>query len=142
MYFPLPYQTHWKVTFEFTDSTTINTFHYYQVNFRTYLAGTKGNAAVRVLTIKITTSDNMNLALALRPVILKIDFDRQQTVSCPIVYFSGSGSGEKVIKSWYRDFTKVVRLSAGGLCFIRKMQKLRSSIKLHLKLSRSNYHSR
>lgn len=156
MYFPLPYQYHCKITFEFTDSATINTSHYYQINYRTYTAGTKvktfsksdlvankpaidkteaalwhppiyykgqkikkqqviaankqliislpkGNAAVKSLTIKITTANKENLAAALRSVILKIDFDGAQTVWCPVGDFSGSGYGGKVIKSWYRD---------------------------------------
>lgn len=156
MYFPLPYQNHCKITFQFTDSFSINTSHYYQVNFRTYVAGTKvktfskadliadkpaidkteatlwhpsiyskgreikkqeaivpnkqmiitlpkGNAAVRVLKIKITTANKENLGEALRSVILKINFDGQQTVWCPVGDFSGSGYGGKIIKSWYRD---------------------------------------
>lgn len=41
LYFPIPYQKHCKISFEFTDSTTIKTSHYYQVNYRTYTAGTK-----------------------------------------------------------------------------------------------------
>ena len=41
LYLPLPYQQHCKVTFEFTDTATIKTSHYYQINYRTYAAGTK-----------------------------------------------------------------------------------------------------
>ncbi len=159
LYLPLPYQKHCKITFEFTDSTTINTSHYYQINYRTYAAGTKvktfkkvdlitykpaidkaektlwnpptyykgkeinkhqliagsnqmtfnlpnGNAAVRLLTINITTTNKEDIAKALRSVILKIDFDGNQTVYCPVGDFSGSGYGGKIIKSWYRDLNE------------------------------------
>lgn len=41
MYLPMPYQKHCKITFEFTDIATIKTSHYYQINYRTYNAGTK-----------------------------------------------------------------------------------------------------
>ncbi len=159
LYLPLPYQKHCKITFEFTDSTTINTSHYYQINYRTYEAGTKvktfrkvdlitykpaidkaekalwnpptyykgkeinkhqsiaainqmtfslpnGNAAVRLLTINITTANKDDIAKALKSVILKIDFDGHQTVYCPVGDFSGSGYGGKIIKSWYRDLNE------------------------------------
>lgn len=159
MYLPMPYQKHCKITFQFTDSTTIKTSHYYQINYRTYAPGTKvktfseadlitykpvidkaeaallqppiynagkqlneqqsivgnsqlsfslpkGSAAVRQLTIKVTTSNKDDIANALRSVILKIDFDGQQTVWCPVGDFSGSGYGGKPIKSWYRDLNE------------------------------------
>ncbi len=41
LYLPLLYQKHCKVTWEFTDSSTIKTAHYYQINYRTYAPGTK-----------------------------------------------------------------------------------------------------
>ena len=37
----MPYQKHCKITFEFTDTATIKTSHYYQINYRTYAAGTR-----------------------------------------------------------------------------------------------------
>jgi len=156
MYLPLPYQRHCKITVEFPDSTTSATPHYYQVNYRTYAAGTrvrtfskadltayrsvideseaalwhpgvndkgkqvkgqqtlaggkeisfnlpKGSAAIRLLTIKVTPSRKEDRATALRNVVLKIVFDGQQTVWCPVGDFSGSGYGGYVLKSWYRD---------------------------------------
>lgn len=159
LYFPIPYQKHCKITFEFTDSSTIKTSHYYQVNYRTYAPGTKvktfskedlntyrstidkaeaslwhppqysngkeikkqqaiagndqmainlpqGNAAIRLLTINVTTSNKEDIAKALRSVILKVDFDGQQTVWCPVGDFSGSGYGGKLIKSWYRELNE------------------------------------
>ncbi len=41
LYLPLPYQKHCKVTWEFADSANRKTAHYYQINYRTYAAGTK-----------------------------------------------------------------------------------------------------
>lgn len=41
LYLPLPYQQHCKITFEFADSASFKTSHYYQINYRTYAAGTK-----------------------------------------------------------------------------------------------------
>ena len=38
-----------------------------------------------------------------RTVILKIQFDGQQTVFCPLGDFTGSGYGGKPVKSWYRE---------------------------------------
>ncbi|MFT3704463.1 MAG: DUF2961 domain-containing protein [Agriterribacter sp.] len=41
LYLPLLYQKHCKVTWQFADSANMKTPHYYQVNYRTYAAGTK-----------------------------------------------------------------------------------------------------
>src|SRR6186713_1862550 len=41
LYLPIPYQKHCKITFECTDSAALRTSHYYQINYRTYAAGTK-----------------------------------------------------------------------------------------------------
>lgn len=159
MYFPIPYQKHCKITIGFPDSATAKTPHYYQINYRTYIAGTRvetfskadlfgyrdvidqteallwhppmynkgrpvkeaqsiagnkemsfklpgGGAAIRLLSISVTTPGREDLAEALRKVILKIDFDGRQTVWCPVGDFSGSGYGGKVIKSWYRDLNE------------------------------------
>ncbi|MGC4038743.1 MAG: DUF2961 domain-containing protein [Chitinophagaceae bacterium] len=40
LYLPLLYQKHCKVTWEYADSATMKTSHYYQINYRTYAAGT------------------------------------------------------------------------------------------------------
>lgn len=63
----------------------------------------RGGAAIRSLVIKLSVANQQDLATALRSVILKIDFDGEQTVWCPLGDFSGSGYGGKPIKSWYRD---------------------------------------
>ncbi|HTI90759.1 MAG TPA: glycoside hydrolase family 172 protein [Puia sp.] len=159
MYLPMPYQKHCKITIEYPDTVTTKTPHYYQINYRTYTAGTRvktfskadlarykatidqaeavlwrppvynhgkqikeeqpieghkemsfslpgGAAAIRLLTIRVTTSNREDLAEALRNVILKIVADGSQTVLCPVGDFSGSGYGGKVIKSWYRDLNE------------------------------------
>lgn len=41
LYLAFPYQRHCKITFEFIDSTTVNSPHYYQINYRTYPKGTR-----------------------------------------------------------------------------------------------------
>jgi hypothetical protein len=156
MYFPIPYQKHCKVTLELPDSAAVKAPHYYQINYRTYAAGTKvqafakadlqtyrtaidqaetmlwhppaypagrlvkknalinasgqagislpaGSAAIRSLVVRIEPPSKADLAVALRSVILKIDFDGKETVWCPLGDFSGSGYGGKPVRSWYRE---------------------------------------
>lgn len=40
LYFPLLYQQHCKVTWQFADSANMKTPHYYQINYRSYAPGT------------------------------------------------------------------------------------------------------
>lgn len=61
-----------------------------------------GTSAIRLLTVKIKTSSIQYYEQALRSTILKIKFDGQQTVWCPLGDFSGSGVGGKPLQSWYR----------------------------------------
>lgn len=177
LYLPMPYQKHCKITFEFTDTATLNTPHYYQINYRTYPPGTgvktfttgdlreykrlidstervlwqtpgfkqgkeisrlqpispsgewtvdlpKGANAIRLLDIQIKGLDKNNLEQALRSVILKIDFDGQQTVWCPVGDFSGSGFGGKMIQSWYRT------LDAKGHIISRWVMPYRNTARL------------
>jgi hypothetical protein len=62
-----------------------------------------GSAAVKELTIEVTTDNNANMPQVLRSTILKLNFDGYQTVWCPLGDFSGSGVGGKYISSWYRS---------------------------------------
>lgn len=62
----------------------------------------KGAAAVRYMVIKIATANQHDYEQALRSTILKIKFDGEQTVWCPLGDFAGSGVGSKPLKSWYR----------------------------------------
>ncbi|MFT3933900.1 MAG: DUF2961 domain-containing protein [Chitinophagaceae bacterium] len=159
LYFPIPYQKHCKITFQFADTVSAKTSHYYQINYRTYTAGTKvqtfskadlinykadidkaeavlwnpipaangtnvnlgrmikpkdscqltlpnGNAVINYLSVNVHAANGEHLATTLRSVIVKIIFDGQQTVWCPLGDFFGSGYGGKMIKSWYRELTK------------------------------------
>ena len=160
LYLPLPYQKHCKITWENTDTSTIRTPHYYQINYRTYPAGTTvktfslsklaaarsnidaaekllwhpdalpqsniphapitlhqtispngtasialpdGPSSIRTLSIKLSTGDSASYEKAWRFVILKIEFEGQATVWCPLGDFAGSGYGGKPISSWYRE---------------------------------------
>lgn len=40
LYLPIPYKKHCKITWENTDSSTVDKPHYYQINYRTYNSGT------------------------------------------------------------------------------------------------------
>jgi len=62
----------------------------------------EGSSSIRMLSIKIKTDDPADYAQALRSTVLKIEFDGEQTVWCPIGDFSGSGVGGKPLQSWYR----------------------------------------
>ncbi|WP_162842546.1 glycoside hydrolase family 172 protein [Mucilaginibacter pineti] len=64
-----------------------------------------GNAAIRLLQVKIETEKPADYEQALRSTVLEISFDGQQTVWCPIGDFSGSGVGGKQLQSWYRVVT-------------------------------------
>jgi hypothetical protein len=156
MYLPLPYQSHCKITYEYTDALANKSPHYYQVNYRTYPKGTvvktftmndlivekstldrveaelwnpalnnnykelkleksiasnktevvdlpEGSAAIRLLTLKLTTATKQDLSKAWSLVVLKMEFDGRETVWCPLGDFAGSGFGGQLIKSWYRE---------------------------------------
>lgn len=156
LYLPIPYQKHCKITWEDVDTLHGKQAKYYQINYRTYSAGTEvktfnkedlvtekalidrveaalwhpetceakkpltlnrtiapgkevslqlpqKSSAVRSLILNITTPDKQNQAQALRSVVLKIVFDGETTVWCPVGDFSGAGVGGRTIKSWYRE---------------------------------------
>ena len=65
----------------------------------------KGVFAVHYLSIKIATKNKEDYEKALRSTFLKIKFDGEQTVYCPLADFSGSGAGGKPLQSWYRTVT-------------------------------------
>ncbi|MFD2874301.1 glycoside hydrolase family 172 protein [Mucilaginibacter ximonensis] len=64
-----------------------------------------GSSSINMLSIRLKTDNPTDYAQALRSTVLKIDFDGEQTVWCPIGDFSGSGVGGKPLKSWYRAVT-------------------------------------
>ncbi|QEG24892.1 glycoside hydrolase family 172 protein [Mariniblastus fucicola] len=56
-------------------------------------------AAVRELSVKLGSYENPNVT---RQVILKMEFDGNETVWCPIGDFFGSGIGLNPVQGWYR----------------------------------------
>ncbi|MDO7135553.1 glycoside hydrolase family 172 protein [Algibacter lectus] len=59
----------------------------------------EGNAAVRELSIKLDNYKNPDVT---RTVILKIEFDGEPTVWCPLGDFFGNGIGLHPFQGWYR----------------------------------------
>lgn len=58
-----------------------------------------GTSAIRALSLKL---GNYADAMVMRSVILKMEFDGQQTVWCPVGDFFGSGMGLNPFQGWYR----------------------------------------
>lgn len=58
-----------------------------------------GTAAVREITVKLDDYSDLDVT---RLVVLKIEFDGQETVWCPIGDFFGSGIGLNPVQGWYR----------------------------------------
>lgn len=85
-----------------------------------------GNNSVRQLVFTLTEPDPKKYAQALRSTILKIAFDGEQTVWCPLGDFSGSGVGGKPIQSWYRT------VDSKGQIISRWVMPYRSTAKLTL----------
>jgi hypothetical protein len=85
-----------------------------------------GTNSVRQLVFTLTESDPKKYAQALRSTILKITFDGEQTVWCPLGDFSGSGVGGKPIQSWYRT------VDSNGQIVSRWVMPYRSTAKLTL----------
>ncbi|MBN9383267.1 MAG: DUF2961 domain-containing protein [Chitinophagaceae bacterium] len=92
-----------------------------------------GPAAVREMRLEVKVSDKEgkvpdkeDMGRLLRSVILRIDFDGQRTVWCPVGDFSGSGYGGKVIRSWYRE------LSEGGKVISRWVMPYRRNARVSI----------
>ncbi|WP_083194546.1 glycoside hydrolase family 172 protein [Wenyingzhuangia fucanilytica] len=70
----------------------------------------KGNAAINMLSLKL---DDYSNAEVTRTVVLKIEFDDEETVWCPIGDFFGCGIGLNPFEGWhksvYEDGTMVSR---------------------------------
>ena len=64
---------------------------------------TKGNAAIKELTLKLDDYKNPEVT---RTVVLKIEFDGAQTVWCPIGDFFGTGIGLNPFEGWYRTVSE------------------------------------
>ena len=62
-----------------------------------------GTRAVRTLSVKLGSYDDPQVT---RSVVLKIMFDGQETVWCPVGDFFGTGVGLHPFKGWYRTVAK------------------------------------
>jgi hypothetical protein len=62
-----------------------------------------GNAAVREISVNLDDYSNPDVT---REVVLKIEFDGDETVWCPIGDFFGSGIGLNPVQGWYRTVTE------------------------------------
>ncbi|WP_198680022.1 glycoside hydrolase family 172 protein [Aureibaculum luteum] len=82
-----------------------------EISLKTKLRSTKeksielpeGNAAIREISLKLTEYKNPEV---MRSVILKIEFDGEQTVWTPIGDFFGSGIGLNPFQGWYRTVSE------------------------------------
>jgi Protein of unknown function (DUF2961) len=63
----------------------------------------QGPAAIRTLEIRMETRDAPPIEQALRSMIVRLQFDNEETAWCPAGDFFGSGVGVNPLKSWYRD---------------------------------------
>ncbi|MCM2370402.1 glycoside hydrolase family 172 protein [Aporhodopirellula aestuarii] len=82
-----------------------------------------GNAAVRSLSIKLGSYDDPSVT---RSVILKMEFDGQETVWCPVGDFFGTGIGLHPFQGWYRT------VSEGGTMSCRWVMPYQTSGKISL----------
>lgn len=62
-----------------------------------------GTSAIRNLSLKLGSYTD---SMVMRSVVLKMEFDRQQTVWCPVGDFFGSGIGLNPFQGWYRTVDK------------------------------------
>jgi hypothetical protein len=67
-----------------------------------------GTAAIRELSVKLGNYDDPNVT---RNVVLKMEFDGQETVWCPIGDFFGTGIGLNPFQGWYRTVAEDGTLS-------------------------------
>ena len=79
--------------------------------------------AIRRLSVKLGSYDDPQVT---RSVVLRIDFDGQQTVWCPVGDFFGTGVGLHPFKGWYRTVGK------DGTMSCRWVMPYRSSAKVTL----------
>lgn len=64
-----------------------------------------GPAAVRLLELQLAPEDPAQLEQALRSTVLRIVFDGEETVWCPVGDFFGSGVGLNPLHNWTRTVT-------------------------------------
>ena len=70
---------------------------------------TKGEMAIQTLSIKLGDYSDPEIT---RKVVLKIEFDNNQSVWCPIGDFFGTGIGLNPFKGWYRTVSEDGNMSS------------------------------
>ena len=80
-----------------------------------------GTAAVRALSIKLGGYAD---SLVTRSVVLKMEFDGQETVWCPVGDFFGSGIGLNPYQGWYRTVAEDGTLSSRWVMPYQKSGKI------------------
>ncbi|KAA5825232.1 DUF2961 domain-containing protein [Algibacter amylolyticus] len=96
----------------------------------------EGHAAIKELTLKLDDYKNPEIT---RTVVLKIEFDGQQTVWCPIGDFFGSGIGLNPVNGWYTSVSGDGTMTSRWVMPYQKSGKIsvinlgKKSIKVDLK---------
>lgn len=93
-----------------------------------------GTHALRTLSLKLGSYANPQVT---RSLILRIEFDKQETVWCPVGDFFGTGVGLHPFKGWYRTVAK-----DGSMCCRWVMPYRRSAEVSLLNLHDESVHAR
>ncbi|MBU2882472.1 DUF2961 domain-containing protein [Psychrosphaera sp. B3R10] len=80
-----------------------------------------GSSAINELSLKLNDYSDKNIT---RSVVLKIEFDGQQTVYTPISEFFGTGVGLNPFEGWYRTVTKAGKLTTRWVMPFQKTAKV------------------
>jgi hypothetical protein len=95
-----------------------------------------GNAAIKELILKLDDYKNPEVT---RTVVLKIEFDGEQTVWCPIGDFFGAGIGLNPVEGWYSSVAEDGTMTSRWVMPYQKSGKIsvvnlgKKSIKIDLK---------
>lgn len=84
----------------------------------------QGPNAIKMISLQLTTPDKANQESMWRQVFVKMEFDGNQTVLCPLGDFIGSGYGGKPIKSWYRSLAADGQLTSRWVMPYAKQAKI------------------
>lgn len=79
------------------------------------------SANIKELSLKLNDYSNKNIT---RSVVLKIEFDGQQTVYSPISEFFGTGVGLNPFEGWYRSVSKGGKLTTRWVMPFKKSAKV------------------
>lgn len=100
------------------------------------VALSEGNAAINELTLKLDDYKNPEVT---RTVVLKIEFDGEQTVWCPIGDFFGTGIGLNPVEGWYSSVAEDGRMTSRWIMPYQRSGKIsvvnlgKKSVKVDLK---------